>query len=111
MGLSNSTAKRLYRFLDKRFHHKPDWTFDLKELAHEHIGLSRRYEGQAHLKRKLQPAIAELEGIAFLEPLPEAERSRSECTARRYASSRSPPLLLRRTNPPCPWPAGAAPPG
>ena len=38
MGLSNSTAKRMYRFLDKRFHHKPDWTFDLKELAHEHIG-------------------------------------------------------------------------
>ena len=22
----------MYRFLDKRFHHKPDWTFDLKEL-------------------------------------------------------------------------------
>ena len=40
MGLSNSTAKRMYRFLDKRFHHKPDWTFDLKELAHEHIGLA-----------------------------------------------------------------------
>jgi hypothetical protein len=74
MALSNSTAKRLYRFLDKRFYHKPDLTFDLKELAHEHIGLSRNYEGQAHLKRKLQPAIAELEGIAFLEPLPEAER-------------------------------------
>ena len=48
MGLSNSTAKRLYRFLDKRFHHKSDWTFDLKELAHEHIGLSRNYEGITH---------------------------------------------------------------
>ena len=55
MGLSNSTAKRMYRFLDKRFHHKPDWTFDLKELAHEHIGLGRNYEGPAHLKRNLSP--------------------------------------------------------
>jgi hypothetical protein len=74
MGLSNSTAKRMYRFLDKRFHHKPDWTFDLKELAHEHIGLGRHYEGPAHLKRNLQPAIAELEAIGFLEPIPESER-------------------------------------
>ena len=74
MGLSNSTAKRMYRFLDKRFHHKPDWTFDLKELAHEHIGLGRNYDGPAHLKRKMLPAIAELESINFLEPLPESDR-------------------------------------
>jgi hypothetical protein len=74
MGLSNSTAKRMYRFLDKRFHHKPDWTFDLKELAHEHIGLGRNYEGPAHLKRNLRPAIEELEAIGFLVPLLDAER-------------------------------------
>jgi hypothetical protein len=74
MGLRNSTAKRMYRFLDKRFHHKPDWLFDLKELAHEHIGMGRHYEGPAHLKRNLQPAITELESVGFLEPLPEAER-------------------------------------
>jgi hypothetical protein len=74
MGLSNSTAKRTYRFLDKRFHHKPDWTFDLKEFAHEHIGLGRHYEGPAHLKRNLQPAIAELESVGFLEPMADTER-------------------------------------
>ena len=74
MGLRNSTAKRMYRFLDKRFHHKPDWMFDLGELAHAHIGLGRNYEGPAHLKRNLQPAIAELEAVGFLEPLPTAER-------------------------------------
>lgn len=43
VALSNSTAKRLFRFLDKRFYHKPELTFDLKEIAHEHIGLSRNY--------------------------------------------------------------------
>ena len=74
MGLRNSTAKRMYRFLDKRFHHKPDWTFDLRELAHEHIGLGRHYEGPAHLKRNLRPAIEELEQIGFLELLPDSER-------------------------------------
>jgi hypothetical protein len=74
MGLSNSTAKRMYRFLDKRFHHRPDLTFDLKELAHEHIGLGRNYEGPAHLKRNLQPAIEELVKIGFLEPLSDHER-------------------------------------
>ena len=74
MGLSNSTAKRMYRFLDKRFHHKPDWTFGLKEFAQEHIGLSRNYDGPAHLRRKLRPAIEELERVGFLASLPEAER-------------------------------------
>src|SRR4051794_12561478 len=74
MGLSNSTAKRMYRFLDKRFHHKPEWTFDLKELAHEHIGLGRNYEGPARLKRNLRPAIEELEQVGFLEPLADGER-------------------------------------
>ena len=74
MGLKNSTAKRMYRFLDKRFYHTRELTFDLKELAHEHIGLGRNYEGPAHIKRNLQPAIEELVGIGFLEPLPDKER-------------------------------------
>jgi len=74
MGLTYSTAKRMYRFLDKRFHHRPDWTFDLKEFAHAHAGLSHCYEGPAHLKRNLLPAIAELEKVGFLESLPESER-------------------------------------
>jgi hypothetical protein len=74
MGLRNSTAKRMYRFLDKRFHHRPDWTFDLKEFAHEHVGLGRHYEGPAHLKRNLEPALLELESVGFLVPLPNDER-------------------------------------
>lgn len=74
MSLRNSTAKRMYRFLDKRFHFRPDWTFGLKEFAHEHIGLGRHYEGPSHLKRNLEPAIIELETVGFLEPLPDCER-------------------------------------
>ena len=74
MGLSNSTAKRMYRFLDKRFWQKPDLEFELKAFAHEHVGLGRNYDGPAHLKRKLQPAITELENVGFLEPLSETQR-------------------------------------
>ena len=74
MGLRSSTSKRMYRFLDKKFHFGRDLTFDLKELAHEHIGLGRHYEGPAHLKRNLMPAITELEKVGVLEPLSEAER-------------------------------------
>lgn len=74
VGLGNSTAKRMYRFLDKRFHHKPDWTFGLKEFAQEHVGLGRNYDGPAHLRRRLRPAVEDLERVGFLEPLPEAER-------------------------------------
>jgi hypothetical protein len=101
MGLSNSTAKRMYRFLDKRFHHKPDWTFDLKELAHEHIGLGRNYEGPAHLKRNLQPAIEELEEIGFLEPLPLTERFQKDgknWKIRLIARPASPALTASQTS-------------
>ena len=74
MRLEHPTALRMYRFLGKRFHVKPDWTFDLKELAYEHIGLGRNYEGGTQIARKLQPAIIELEQVGFLEPLAEEER-------------------------------------
>ena len=74
MRLEHPTALRMYRFLGKRFYHKPDWTFDLKEFAYEHIGLGRNYEGGTQIARKLQPAIKELEGLGFLTPLSENER-------------------------------------
>ena len=73
--LKLATAKRMYRFLDKRFHHSNRMRFDLRRFACEHIGLSRKYDA-AQLKRRLNPAIAELEQAGFLEPLPPASRFR-----------------------------------
>jgi hypothetical protein len=73
--LKSAIAKRLYRFLDKRFFHRGRWEFDLKEFAWEHAGLSRGYD-TANLKRKLRPGIAELERRGYLRALPEAERFR-----------------------------------
>ncbi len=71
--LELAAAKRMFRFLDKRFYHKSRWEFDLGEFAREHIGLSRKYD-TGQLKRRLDPALAELAAIGFLEPLPRAQR-------------------------------------
>jgi len=73
--LDSAIAKRLYRFLDKRFFHRPRYEFNLKELCWEHVGLSRNYDA-TDLKRKLRPGILELELAGFLEPLAESERFR-----------------------------------
>jgi Replication initiator protein A len=73
LGLKTSTAKRLYRFLDKHFYHRQSLDFDLKDLAFEHIGLSRTYD-TGKIKEKLAPAIEELEAKGFLEPLHRTKR-------------------------------------
>jgi hypothetical protein len=68
-GLKLATAKRMYRFLDKRFHFSNKLEFELRRFAQEHIGLSRNYDS-AQLKRRLNPAISELENAGFLVALP-----------------------------------------
>lgn len=79
LRLQHPTSKRLYRFLSKRLYHRSDWTFDLRDLAFEHIGLSRNYDGNAgKIKEKLQPAIDELEAVGFLEPLTRDSRYQKE---------------------------------
>ena len=76
-SLESSVARRLYRFLDKRFFHKARWEFDLKELAWTHVGLSRNYD-TANLKRKLLPGLVELERKGFIAS--RAERFRRVST-------------------------------
>ena len=73
--LDSAVAKRLYRFLDKRFFRRPHLEFDLKQLAWEHIGLARCYDA-ASLKRKLRPGIVELEQKGYLQATSEADRFR-----------------------------------
>lgn len=76
--LDSAVAKRLYRFLDKRFWRKREWDFSLHELAWEHVGLARGYD-TASLKRKLRPGIVELETKGFLKPMPDTKRFRKVC--------------------------------
>ena len=67
------TTKRMFRFLDKRFYRRTRLDFDLKTLSCEHIGMSRSYP-PTELKRRLKPALEELEQLGFLEPLTSEER-------------------------------------
>lgn len=71
--LKLAAAKRMYRFLDKRFHFSNELHFSLPVFACEHIGLSRSYDA-AQLKRRLNPAIEELERAGYLAPLSAADR-------------------------------------
>jgi Replication initiator protein A len=72
-ALESAVSKRIFRFLDKRFYHRPAWEFDLREFAFEHVGLSRNYD-VGEIKAKLQPAVDELVAIGFLEPMGRDER-------------------------------------
>lgn len=75
INLHLSVSRRMYRFLSKRAYFSRDMTFDLRDLALSHIGLSDTYRGNAgKIKEKLQPGIEELESSGFLEPLSKDER-------------------------------------
>jgi hypothetical protein len=77
ISLKSPIAKRLYRFLDKRFGAgRRDYTRDLHELAFEKIGVARSYRDAAQIKRLLTPAIRELEQAGFIQPAPPGQRFR-----------------------------------
>lgn len=73
--LEYATSKRMLRFLDKRLYFRDEMSFDLKDFAFAHIGLSRGYENNVgKIKEKLRPAIRELTAAEFLDPMDDAER-------------------------------------
>ena len=92
--LKSPIAKRLYRLLDKRFYHKARWEFDLREFACEHVGLSRNYD-IGGLKRKLRPAIAELELTGYLK------RTDPESRFQRVGRGRWQVSFVKGTTPRC----------
>jgi len=71
--LKLATTKRMYRFLDKHFYFSNRQRHKLVTFAREHIGVSRNYD-VAQLKRRLTPAIKELEGGGYLKPMSAEER-------------------------------------
>lgn len=79
--LGLAAAKRMYRFLDKRFYFTNRLTFDLRTFACEHIGF-RRGDDNSQLKRRLNRAIDQLAQVGFIEPVPEKDRYRKVCRGR-----------------------------
>jgi hypothetical protein len=72
--LESAIAKRMYRFLDKRFYRRNRLVFDLERFAFDKLGLPRSYNDIAQLKRRLLPGILELEKVGFLRALPAKQR-------------------------------------
>jgi hypothetical protein len=65
-SLESAVAKRMYRFLDKKFHLRGALEFSLTGFACDHLGLGRRYHN-GEIKRLLQGPIDELTSKGFLE--------------------------------------------
>ena len=72
-SLESSIAKRLYRFLDKRFFHGNTFEMDLRDLGVNRMGLSSNYN-TAQMKRGLLKGIEELEQRWDLRPLSPEKR-------------------------------------
>lgn len=66
-SLKSPVAKRLYRFLDKRFYRGNTVEIDLHELAFNKIRVSPSYN-TSQIKRALSKGIAELESVWELRP-------------------------------------------
>lgn len=100
--LESPVAKRLYRFLDKRFYHGNTVEIDLKELALNKVRLSSSYN-VAQMKRALLKGIAELEREWELKPLVDSKRfekaSRGEWLVRFERKARRKPIELLKATP------------
>ena len=72
-ALSLPTSQRMYRFLDKRFYLSPVVEIDLRDFAFGHLGITFT-PNIAELKRRIAPAVAELESAGFLEPASTEDR-------------------------------------
>lgn len=74
-ALRDSIAKRMFRFLDKRFYNREMLSFDLATFAYEKIGMKRTY-ALNNVKQKFKAAIAELVAVGFLKELDDKQRYR-----------------------------------
>jgi Replication initiator protein A len=101
-NLSSPTARRIYRFLDKRFGlGQSKWSFDLHKFAYNKIGLSKgSYADVAQIKRQLISAIKQLEDVSFImraiptERFSKISRGIWKVHFERYRNQTQTPLIL-----------------
>ena len=72
-SLESAATKQLYRFLDKHFYDQVALSFEIRELAIGHVGLSPTYT-IPRIKEKLAPCLEELEQIGFIEKATKEQR-------------------------------------
>lgn len=75
LKLGSPLARRLYRFLEKRFFRQSNLQFPLAHFSQEKVGLSRNYPTRKY-KYQLLPAVAELALVGVLRPDPPADMFR-----------------------------------
>ena len=75
--MASPVAKRLYRFLDKRFYYGDRVEIDLRELSQRKVRFAANYTS-AQMKRALQKGIEELESVWDLKPRSQADRYRRD---------------------------------
>ena len=66
--LSSAIERRLFRYLDNYFDGKqPSLAVNVRDLAHEHLGISRHYKYVSQIMQRLEPALTTLLDKGYLE--------------------------------------------
>lgn len=101
-SLQTATARRLFRYLDKRFFDgKPLYEEKLSRLAYERLGMSRTRKYASQIKEKLFQAHEELIGCGFLSRVEYREGQEGEIAVY-YPGRKVKTLTTSRTPSPCP---------
>jgi hypothetical protein len=66
-NLASPIAKRLFRYLDKKFGAGDYFVINVRKLAFEHIGMSRELNYVSQIMQRLEPALTELRAKEFLD--------------------------------------------
>lgn len=89
LSLANPVARKLYRYLGKHFWNRSRHAIDLKVLCHEKLGYSQSVTMNAQLKRKVEPAIKELEAKGIYGLSHEFNASYGKCSVLFVAKTKS----------------------
>ncbi len=66
--LSSAIERRLFRYLDNYFEGKqPSMSLNVRDLAHEHLGISRQYRYISQVMQRIEPALNTLVERGYLE--------------------------------------------
>ena len=72
--LSSATARRMFRYLDKKFGRDHHFSIDLFKLAHEHLGISRNFKYVSQIIQQMRPALDDLQKSRYLRSWEVRER-------------------------------------
>lgn len=72
--LQSATARRLFRYLDKKFGRDHHFSIDIFKLAHEHLGISRNFKFVSQIVQQMRPALDDLSKNRYLKSWEVRER-------------------------------------